>query len=93
MKSHLFYGKENLSIQICEMEKCGVKLYGMSPVVFFIWLLTQEVEAVTIPASHIIQTAISSKDKSSGKELAENNMPAEEAFKHMAFTEVKSKIK
>lgn len=64
----------------------------MSPVVFFIWLLTQEVEAAAIPASHIIQTAISSKDSSSGKELAENNMPAEEAISEYGdFTGVKPK--
>lgn len=45
VKSRLFKGKENLSAQVYAMEKRGVKLYNMSPVAFFIWLLTQEVEA------------------------------------------------
>lgn len=45
VKSRLFKGKENLSAQVYAMEKRGIKLYNMSPVAFFIWLLTQEVEA------------------------------------------------
>lgn len=45
VKSRLFKGKENLSAQVYAIEKRGVKLYNMSPVAFFIWLLTQEVEA------------------------------------------------
>lgn len=45
VKSRLFKGKENLSAQVYAMEKRGIKLYNMSPVAFFIWLFTQEVEA------------------------------------------------
>nr|WP_298059705.1 sigma-70 family RNA polymerase sigma factor [uncultured Blautia sp.] len=59
VKSRLFKGKENLSVQVYAMEKRGIKLYNMSPVAFFVWLLTQEVEAEAsvFSASNIIALA------------------------------------
>ena len=66
VKSRLFKGKENLSAQVYAMEKRGVKLYNMSPVVFFIWLLTQEVEAEAsaLSPSSILHTSTMTADLS-----------------------------
>ena len=77
VKSRLFKAKENLSIQVFEMEKRGVKLYGMSPVAFFVWLLTQDVEAeaASLPALKMIRDAIISNEAFSGKDGSSINEP------------------
>lgn len=66
VKSRLFKGKENLSAQVYAMEKRGVKLYNMSPVAFFVWMLTQEVEAEAsaLSPSSILHAATMTADLS-----------------------------
>lgn len=78
VKSRLFKGKENLSAQVYAMEKRGVKLYNMSPVAFFIWLLTQEVEAETSALSsssilHAVATAAETWEEPALEQPAETS--------------------
>lgn len=55
VKSRIFNGKKILEKKILELEKQGIKLYSMSPIVFFVWLFKQEgkAKAAEVVASRV----------------------------------------
>ena len=52
VKSRLFNGKKMVEEKVLALEKRGTKLYGMSPIVFFVWLFLQESEAQAANVAH-----------------------------------------
>lgn len=51
VKSRLNYARKKVADKVRELEKKGTKLYGLSPIPFFIWLLRGEAEATSAPAA------------------------------------------
>lgn len=51
VKSRLNYARKKIKAKVEALEKQGVKLYGIAPIPFFIWLLKNSAEDITIPAS------------------------------------------
>lgn len=51
VKSRLNYARKKIKGKVEELEKQGVKLYGIAPIPFFIWLLKNGAEDVAIPSS------------------------------------------
>lgn len=51
VKSRLNYARKKVGDKVRELEKKGTKLYGLSPIPFFIWLLRGEAEATSAPAA------------------------------------------
>ncbi|MDO5399677.1 MAG: sigma-70 family RNA polymerase sigma factor [Eubacteriales bacterium] len=49
VKSRLNYARQKVKAKVKNMEKQGVKLYGIAPIPFFIWLLKNGTEDVPIP--------------------------------------------
>lgn len=41
VKSRLNYGRKKIEAKVLDLEKHGTKLYGLAPIVFFIWLFFQ----------------------------------------------------
>lgn len=61
VKSRLNYARKKVADKVRELEKKGTKLYGLSPIPFFIWLLRGEAEVTSAPATIAATTsAISS---------------------------------
>lgn len=42
VKSRLNYGRKKIKVKVEELEKSGVKLYGMAPIPFLLWLMKTE---------------------------------------------------
>lgn len=51
VKSRLNYARQKVKAKVKDLEKQGVKLYGIAPIPYFIWLLKNSTEDVAIPAS------------------------------------------
>lgn len=49
VKSRLNYARQKVKAKVEELEKQGVKLYGIAPIPYFIWLLKNSTEDVAIP--------------------------------------------
>lgn len=63
VKSRLVYAKKQIEKSVLHFEKQGTKLYGLLPIPFFSWLLTQGVEAYRLPSyitEEVLHNVISS---------------------------------
>lgn len=72
VKSRLRYAKQKIEIKVKEMEKSGTKLYTLSPITFFVWLL-QIMEAGNDSTDNIVAKQLFAdvlKQTNSGKEAA-----------------------
>jgi len=60
VKSRLNYARKKVTDKVEELEKKGVKLYGIAPLPLLAWLLRTEANAVDIPASAMVAPSVSS---------------------------------
>lgn len=67
IKSRLLYGRQKIEAKVRELEKCGTKLYGLSPLPFLLWLLRgQETRSVQLPSRQILQHVLASVEQPAG---------------------------
>ena len=59
VKSRLHYGRDKVEFKVKEMEKKGVKLYSLTPLAFFLWLLKYRTEDLT-ETTNVSETVLSS---------------------------------
>lgn len=71
VKSRLYHGKKVVEERVLALEKKGVKLYSMSPIVFFAWLLSSEAEAAP-DLFHVIRNSAKEMDKQGKTENMDN---------------------
>lgn len=50
VKSRIYNARKNIMAEVSQMEKRGISLFGMAPVVFFAWLLVSKKEAFAAEA-------------------------------------------
>lgn len=60
VKSRLNYARKKVKTKVEDLEKKGVKLYGLAPLPLLAWLLKTEASAVEIPASAMVAPAVTS---------------------------------
>lgn len=60
VKSRLNYARKKVKTKVEELEKKGVKLYGIAPLPLLVWLLKAEAKAIEIPASAMVAPAVAS---------------------------------
>lgn len=61
VKSRLNYGRKNIKEKVLELEKKGTKLYSLTPIPFFLYLLLSDVQtakACELPVSDILESAV-----------------------------------
>lgn len=93
VKSRLFNGKKMVEEKVLALEKRGTKLYGMSPIVFFVWLFLQESEAQAANVAHK-SIPVSSKSNDvlnyqSSKDTKNNETIASATMQTAAGTSIK----
>ena len=73
IKSRLNYARKKIKEKVEELQKKGTHLYGVAPIPFLLWMLQEEVQAITVP--HIsFNFLFSQVAKESGKAVTKQGI-------------------
>lgn len=66
VKSRLLYGRRKIEKKVRELEKKGTRLYGLSPILFLLWLLRgRDAQAAEQPDTAVLQNVLGELSSSS----------------------------